>query len=70
VDHVPDPLLLRKCSSAGNRTQTSGSVTRNSDHLNREVVGITFLSQICITHVADVGIRKRESTDFNCTNTY
>jgi hypothetical protein len=27
VDPVPDPLLLRKSDSAGNRTQTSGSVT-------------------------------------------
>jgi hypothetical protein len=32
VDPVPDPLLLRKCDSAGNRTLTSGSVARNSDH--------------------------------------
>jgi hypothetical protein len=32
VDHVPDPLLLRKSGSAGNRTRTSGSVTNNSDH--------------------------------------
>jgi hypothetical protein len=31
-DHVPDPLLLRKSGSAGNLTQTSGSVARNSDH--------------------------------------
>jgi hypothetical protein len=31
VDPVPDPLLLRKSSSAGNRTWTSGSVARNSD---------------------------------------
>jgi hypothetical protein len=30
VDPVPDPLLLRKCDSAGNRTRTSGSVARNS----------------------------------------
>jgi hypothetical protein len=30
VDPVPDPLLLRKSSSAGNRTRTSGSVARNS----------------------------------------
>jgi hypothetical protein len=29
---VPDPLLLRKSGSAGNRTWTSGSVARNSDH--------------------------------------
>jgi hypothetical protein len=32
VDPVPDSLLLRKSSSAGNRTRTSGSVARNSDH--------------------------------------
>jgi hypothetical protein len=31
VDPVPDPLLLRKSGSAGNRTRTSGSVARNSD---------------------------------------
>jgi hypothetical protein len=29
---VPDPLLLRKFGRAGNRTRTSGSVGRNSDH--------------------------------------
>jgi hypothetical protein len=29
---VPDPLLLRKCGGAGNRTRTPGSVPRNSDH--------------------------------------
>jgi hypothetical protein len=32
VGPVPDPLLLRKSSSAGNWTRSSGSVTRNSDH--------------------------------------
>jgi hypothetical protein len=32
VDPVPDPLLLRKSGSAGNRTRPSGSVARNSDH--------------------------------------
>jgi hypothetical protein len=32
VDLVPDPLLLGKSDSAGNRTQTSGSGARNSDH--------------------------------------
>jgi hypothetical protein len=32
VDHVPDPLLLRKSGIAANRTRTSGSVARNSDH--------------------------------------
>jgi hypothetical protein len=33
-----DPLLLRKSGSAGNRTRTSGSVTRNSDHQTTEAV--------------------------------
>jgi hypothetical protein len=32
VDPVPDPLLLRKSGSAGNRTRTSGTVARISDH--------------------------------------
>jgi hypothetical protein len=32
VDPVPDPLLLRKSGSFGNRAQTYGSVARNSDH--------------------------------------
>jgi hypothetical protein len=31
VHPVPDPLLLRKSGSAGNRTRTSASVARNSD---------------------------------------
>jgi hypothetical protein len=38
VDPVPDPLLLRKCGSAGNRTRTSGSVASNSDHDTIEAV--------------------------------
>jgi hypothetical protein len=32
VDPVPDPLLLRKSGSAGDRIRTSGSAARNSDH--------------------------------------
>jgi hypothetical protein len=32
VDPIPDPLLPRKSGSAGNWTQTSGSVARNSDN--------------------------------------
>jgi hypothetical protein len=32
VDPVPDPLLLRKSGNPGNRTRTSGSVAKNSDH--------------------------------------
>jgi hypothetical protein len=38
VDPVPDPLLLRKSGSAKNRTRTSGSVARNSDHQTTEAV--------------------------------
>jgi hypothetical protein len=38
VDPVPDPLLLRKYGSAGNRTRTPGSVARNSDHWTTEVI--------------------------------
>jgi hypothetical protein len=38
VEPVPDPLLLKKCGSAGNRTRTSGSVARNSDHWTTEPV--------------------------------
>jgi hypothetical protein len=42
VDPVPDPLLLRKYGSAGNRTRTSGSVARNwpldqRDSLNNKI---------------------------------
>jgi hypothetical protein len=32
LDPVPDKLLLRKSAGAVNRTRTSGSVVRNSDH--------------------------------------
>jgi hypothetical protein len=38
MDRVPDPLLLRKSGSVGNRTLTSGSVARNSDHQTTDVV--------------------------------
>jgi hypothetical protein len=38
VNSVPDPLVLRKSGSAGNRTRTSGSVARNSDHQTTEAV--------------------------------
>jgi hypothetical protein len=38
VDPVPDPLLLRKCGIAGNRTRTSGSVPRNPDRKTTDAV--------------------------------
>jgi hypothetical protein len=44
VDPVPDPLLLRKSGSDGNRTRTSGSVARNSDHYTTEEVVVVSYS--------------------------
>jgi hypothetical protein len=38
VDPVPDPLLLGKSGGAWNRTPTSRSVPRNSDHYTTDVV--------------------------------
>jgi hypothetical protein len=43
MDLFPDPLLLRESDSAGNRTRTSGSVARNSDHKTTEVVNIIYI---------------------------
>jgi hypothetical protein len=44
VDPVSDPLLLRKCGSAGNRTPTSGSAARNSEHYTTEAVYFLLLN--------------------------
>jgi hypothetical protein len=38
VDSVPDSLVFRKFGSARNRTRTSGSVARNSEHQTTEAV--------------------------------
>jgi hypothetical protein len=38
VDPVPDPLVLRKSGSVGNRARASGSVARNSDYYTTEAV--------------------------------
>jgi hypothetical protein len=38
VDPVPDPLLLGKSGSTGNRTRTPGAAARNSDHYTTEAV--------------------------------
>jgi hypothetical protein len=46
VDPVPDPLLLRKPGSAGNRTRTSGSVARNSDHYTTEAVILVYVCAV------------------------
>jgi hypothetical protein len=47
VDPVQDPLLLRKSVGVENRTRTSGSVARNSDHWTTEAVTNCFVC-ICI----------------------
>jgi hypothetical protein len=38
VDPVPDPLILRKSGSTGNRTRTSVSVAKNSHEETIEAV--------------------------------
>jgi hypothetical protein len=43
VDPVPDPLLLRKSGSAGNRTRASGSVAKIFDHYTRVALIISAL---------------------------
>jgi hypothetical protein len=72
VDPVPHPLLLRKSGSARNRTRTSGSVARNSNHLTTEAVVTHFhitLKKVkfylCVTRKAIVheGIRKNGCID-------
>jgi hypothetical protein len=40
VDSVPDPLLLRRSGSAGNRTRASKSVARNSVFQITEAIGV------------------------------
>jgi hypothetical protein len=44
VDPVPDPLLLIKCGSSWDRTRTSGSAARNSDHSTTEAVPLQINS--------------------------
>jgi hypothetical protein len=46
VDPVPDPLLLRKSGSAGNRTRTLGSVARDSFWTY-----FVLTSTICVLHL-------------------
>jgi uncharacterized protein YcbK (DUF882 family) len=48
VDPAPDPLLFRKSGSTGNRTRTSGSVARNSDHQTAAAVDIIIIIIIII----------------------
>jgi hypothetical protein len=45
VNPFPDPLLLRKSGSAGNRTRTSEYLARNSDHSTTEALQLMFVSR-------------------------
>jgi predicted nucleic-acid-binding Zn-ribbon protein len=50
VDSVPDPLLLRKCGSAGNRTWTSGSVARTlTTRSQRQKINMHYIIRcVCV----------------------
>jgi hypothetical protein len=66
VDPVPDPLL-RKSGSAGNRTQTFGSVPRNSDHQTTEAVTraiLTFDNEIYVLNQETPDTRGRANVLF------
>jgi hypothetical protein len=51
VDPVPDPLLLRKSGSAGNRTWTSGPVANNSDHYTKVYILPTSYLTVWSTYI-------------------
>jgi hypothetical protein len=52
---VPDPLLLRKSGGAGNRTQTPGSVARNSDSTKYQTFPIYIDIRYLSTHTVSMG---------------
>jgi hypothetical protein len=69
VHPVPDPLLLRKSGSAGNRTQSSGSVTRNSDHLTTEAVTqLLYTSHIKIWKLSKIMFSQSQSQSYFATD--
>jgi hypothetical protein len=50
VDPIPDPLLLRKSGTAGNRTWTAGSVARHSDHYTIQITTmVTAIAAATVT---------------------
>jgi hypothetical protein len=54
VDHLPDPLLLRKSGSARDRTRTTGSVARDTDNWTTEEV---ILADMYINFGRNSGLR-------------
>jgi hypothetical protein len=62
VDPIPDPLLLRKSGSAGNRSRTSGSVARNSDHwLQRRSINATGDGNTILTAPSEWAIGRHQT---------
>jgi hypothetical protein len=59
VDPVPDPLLLRKSGSAENRSRTSGSVVRKSDHWTTEAAIKRYTFLICVLHISASSVSER-----------
>jgi hypothetical protein len=74
VDPVPDPLLLRNSGSAGNRTRTSGSVARNSDHQTAEAVlgymPTKVILIILIKHPPHTYYHKNKNEQVNSVESY
>jgi hypothetical protein len=68
VDPVPDPLLLRKSDSSGNRTWTSGYVIRNSDHWTTEVATYYVQKKPVVSLVGTVV--NRVDSDFVSKNVF
>jgi hypothetical protein len=66
VDPVPDPLLLRKSGSAGNRTWTSGSVARTPttkpQRRSEETFLICDLQNVAIIFANNRGEKTQKST--------
>jgi hypothetical protein len=56
VDPVPDLLLFRKSGSAGNRSQTSGSVARNPDQFSTEAVIFIIIITVLAANVVLSGV--------------
>jgi hypothetical protein len=72
VNPVPDPLLLRKSGSAGNRTRASESAARNSDHYTTEEVSkrrshFKIQKRTCSEQIYDHALTKEFDTKNECT---
>jgi hypothetical protein len=68
VDPVPDPLLFRNSGRVGNRTRTSGFVSRNSalDHRGSPYVDISIFF-VCYVELV-LNVLPRLSVTFSILN--